>query len=104
MIEPTKLFCSQTDRALSDLTIPEQEKLQFCVFCAVGEEMGFNLAKLTKAQSDKIESVCSEGQWIHQAINHDILYIQSDELEIIFNPEVDHYDLEGNFVKGIPND
>lgn len=106
MIDFTQLFCSRTDRALSDLKDQDIERLQFSVFCAVGEDLGFNLVNLTKFQTDQIESICMNDAWLHHAVTHNILYSQDDEVELTieFNSEVDHFDLDGNFVKGKPND
>ena len=109
MIDFTQLFCSQTDRALSDLKEQDIERLQFSLFCAMAEEFGYDLVKLTKLQSDKIESVCLGNAWIHHGLSNNVIYAPpcnepEVELTIEFNPEVDHFDLEGNFVKGIPND
>ena len=74
MIDFSQLFCSQTDRALSDLKEQDIERLQFSVFCAMGEELGFNLIKLTKSQSHKIETVCTGNAWLLHGLNHNIIY------------------------------
>ena len=88
MIDFSQLFCSQTDRALSDLKEQDIERLQFSVFCAMGEELGFNLIKLTKSQSHKIESVCTGNSWLLHALTHNIIYrppcSASDDVEAIF--------------------
>ena len=106
MIDCSQLFCTQTDRCLEDLKHQDIERLQFSVFCAVGEDLDYDLINLTKAQSDKIESICLGDAWLHHAVTHNILYSQEDEVELTieFNSEVDHFDLDGNFVKGKPND
>ena len=91
MIDFTQLFCSQTDRALSDLNDQDIERLQFSVFCAMGEELGFNLINLTKSQSHKIESVCTGNAWLLHALTHNIIYrppcSASDDVAFVFQTE-----------------
>lgn len=81
MTDISQLFCSQTDRCLSDLQDEDFERLQFSVYCAVGQDLGYNLVNLTKEQSDKIESICLGNAWLHHALTHDILYRQYDEVD-----------------------
>jgi hypothetical protein len=91
MIDFTQLFCSRTDRALSDLKEQDIERLQFSVFCAMCEEHGYNLLNLSKSESHKIESVCTGNSWLLHALTHNIIYrppcSASDDVAFLFQTE-----------------
>lgn len=91
MIDFTQLFCSQTDRALSDLPEQDIERLQFSLFCAMAEEFGYDLVKLSKSELHEIEVVCGGNAWLLHALTHNIIYrppcSASDDVAFVFQNE-----------------
>jgi hypothetical protein len=120
MIDTTheaKLFCAHTDLALKDLSADQVEKLHVCTFIEVAQSLGFNIGRMTDQEVGRVELQMFGSQWVNEAIKYELLYAQPELLDQIFpnvedwskvefeiNPEIDHYDEEGNFVKGNPNE
>ena len=101
-------FCTYTDKCLADFTKQEFDKLQQQLYLKLADHL-YGTVILTDFQQNNIDSLCQGLEWIELSRKMDLLYFDDDsdddyELEVEFNLEEDHYDLDGNFVKGISKD